>query len=157
MYIDVKKYDINYIKQKNKFRYIIYENQYRKKQRLSLSTNMRCSKKWRLKMVFARFKFQTVIFHFHCPRTIVPALVNFPPQNGTCCCCCCCCWWCFPKKANQMWQAKWKVWTGLLWGCPVVPLPRNSDHPDDITCLVGNPNLNLHLRLASWQGCQPTL
>ena len=33
---------------------------------------------------------------------------------------------------------------------PRMRIPRH--HRDDITFLVGNPNLNLHLRLASWVG-----
>ena len=38
------------------------------------------------------------------------------------------------------------------------PLPGcNRHHQVDITFLVGNPNLNLHLPQASWEGGQPKI
>ena len=39
-------------------------------------------------------------------------------------------------------------------GCPP---PSNSHHQNDITFLVGDLNLNLHLPQASWEGGQPNI
>ena len=41
---------------------------------------------------------------------------------------------------------------GLVW---VVPLPSNSHHQDCYVFRIGDPNLNLHFPLASWEGGQP--
>ncbi len=39
----------------------------------------------------------------------------------------------------------------------VYPLPSNSHHQDYYIFRIGNPNLNLHLPLASWEGGQPNV
>ena len=38
-----------------------------------------------------------------------------------------------------------------------MPLPSNSHHPDYYIFRLGDPNLNLHSSLASWEGGQPKL
>ena len=42
----------------------------------------------------------------------------------------------------------------MLGICWVVPLPSNSDHQDCFMFRIGDPNLNLHLPLESWEGGQ---
>ena len=45
------------------------------------------------------------------------------------------------------------IYLYIIW---VVPLPSKSHHHDNLF-LVGDPNLNLHLPLESWEGGQPNV
>ena len=53
-------------------------------------------------------------------------------------------------------SGNWKIGAAsiIFW---VWPSPSSSDHQDNETFLVGDPNLNLHLPLASWEGATPIL
>ncbi len=56
---------------------------------------------------------------------------------------------CNLKKASKIWKEK--HWTTL--GCP--PAQDASHHQDYYIFRIGDPNLNPHLPLASWEGGQP--